>query len=206
MKKLANTDLKQTRSALNKFAKAVIYQSKLNLGKKEISGKLAKSLKYKEILVGKNSFQLDFIMELYGLFQDKGVKGAKSRYPKIEKGHKGKFYSYKKPAKGNRPPASSILEWVEKKRFQFQEPRILKRANGKTAPNPKAGQFMSYKTMSYIIANSVWKKGIKPSLFFTSAFKKEFKNLNQDLVDRFGLDAKSFVISVLQNEFKEVNK
>jgi len=203
MKKFEPNNLKQTKEALNQFAKAVVFQSKKNLGKKEITGKLAKSLTFNESIVGKNSFQLDFLMELYGLFQDKGVFGAKSKYSGIQKGHKGAFYKYKKPAKGNRPPADSILEWVQSKRFQFQEPRTLKRANNKTAPNPKAGQFMSYKSMSFIIANSIWSKGIKPSLFFTSAFEKEFKNLNKDLVDRFGLDAQSFVISVLQNQFKE---
>jgi len=63
--------------ALNKFAKYVVMQSRANLTRKNksVSRKLYESIKA-DLQVGKNSFGLSFLMEDYGDFQDKGVRGA----------------------------------------------------------------------------------------------------------------------------------
>ena len=70
--------LKETQKALNTFAKYVIQQSRTNLtkGKKNASKELYNSLD-SDVKVSKNSFQLSFLMEEYGVFQDKGVSGKK---------------------------------------------------------------------------------------------------------------------------------
>jgi hypothetical protein len=60
---------------LNRFAKYVISQSRANLTRaKKGGGSLYKSLD-SNVKVSKNSFELSFLMEDYGIFQDKGVKG-----------------------------------------------------------------------------------------------------------------------------------
>jgi hypothetical protein len=68
--------LDETREALNKFAKYVVQQSRSNLTKsgKNVSKELYNSLGY-DLNVSKNSFSLSLLMEDYGMFQDKGVKG-----------------------------------------------------------------------------------------------------------------------------------
>ena len=74
--------LKETQNALNTFAKYVVQQSRTNLtkgskpyGSKNSSKKLYNSLDG-DVKFSKNSFQLSFLMEQYGIFQDKGVRGA----------------------------------------------------------------------------------------------------------------------------------
>ena len=96
--------LKETRNALNTFAKYVIQQSRTNLtkGKKNASKELYNSLG-SDIKVSKNSFELSFLMEEYGVFQDKGVSGTEKKYNTDFK------YTNKKP------PASAFSKWVIRK-------------------------------------------------------------------------------------------
>ena len=150
--------LKETQNALNTFAKYVIQQSRTNLtkGKKNASKELYNSLG-SDIKVSKNSFQLSFLMEQYGIFQDKGVSGTEKKYNTDFK------YTNKKP------PASAFSQWVIRK--------------GLKGTRDKKGRFVSRKGLQFAIANSIYKKGIKPSLFFTKPFQKEFKNLPKELVE-----------------------
>ena len=73
--------LKNVQQELNRFAKYVITQSKANLtrGKKNSSKALYNSLDY-DLKVSPNSFSMSFLMEDYGVFQDKGVSGIKKKY------------------------------------------------------------------------------------------------------------------------------
>ena len=160
-------DNKNTKDYLNAFAKYVIQQSRSNLtkGGKNVDKKLYNSLD-KEIEVGANSFRLAFLMEDYGTYQDKGVSGTQRKYDTP--------FSYK----SKRPPLKPITDWVKKRRFQFRK---------------ENGKFMSYESTSFLIRNSIFKKGIKPSLFFTKPFEKAFLNLPDELVEAYGLDLEQFL-------------
>jgi hypothetical protein len=120
-------------------------------------------------------------MEEYGLYQDKGVKGAINPYTgtdgakPYEKGKKYKFGTGTGKKGGLR---KSILKWVEGKRFQFRE----KKKNG------QLGRFMSYESTAFMISRSIWSKGIKPTLFFTKPFKKHYKNLPKNIGNNFKKD------------------
>ena len=160
-------DNNNTKDYLNAFAKYVIQQSRSNLtkGGKNVDKKLYNSLD-KEIEVGANSFRLAFLMEDYGTYQDKGVSGTQRKYDTP--------FSYK----SKRPPLKPITDWVKKRRFQFRK---------------ENGKFMSYESTSFLIRNSIFKKGIKPSLFFTKPFEKAFLNLPDELVEAYGLDLEQFL-------------
>ena len=73
--------LKEVQGSLNKFAKYVVQQSRSNLtkGKKNASKSLYNSIKY-DSKVMPNSFSLSFIMDEYGMYQDKGVSGTEKKY------------------------------------------------------------------------------------------------------------------------------
>jgi len=160
--------LKETQKALNTFAKYVIQQSRTNLtkGKKNASKELYNSLD-SDVKVSKNSFQLSFLMEEYGVFQDKGVSGKEKKYNTPFK------YTNKKP------PASAFSQWVIRK--------------GLKGTRDKKGRFVSRKGLQFAIANTVFRKGIKPSLFFTKPFEKAFKNLPKELVESFALDVEQLI-------------
>ena len=158
---------KETEKYLNDFAKYVIQQSRSNLtkGDKNVNKNLYNSLD-KEIEVGANSFRLSFLMEDYGKFQDKGVSGTERKY--------NTPFSYK----SKRPPLKPITDWVKSRRFQFKQ---------------KNGKFMSYQSTAFLVRNSIFKKGIKPSLFFTKPFEKAFERLPDELVEAYGLDVEQFL-------------
>ena len=148
--------LANVKDELNRFAKYVISQSRANLtrGKKNSSKDLYNSLD-SEVKVSKNSFELSFLMEDYGVFQDKGVSGVKKKY--------NTPYSYT----SKMPPPSKMDKWIVKKGI---------------APRDKSGKFISRKSLQFMIARSIYNNGIKPSLFFTKPFEKAFKGLSKDLI------------------------
>ena len=166
--------LVNVKEELNRFAKYVISQSRANLtrGKKNSSKDLYNSLD-SEVKVSKNSFELSFLMEDYGVFQDKGVSGVKKKYDTP--------YSYK----SKMPPPSKMDKWIVKKGI---------------APRDKSGKFISRKSLQFIIARSIFNNGIKPSLFFTKPFEKAFKGLNKDLVEAYKLDVEQLMKNTINNK------
>ena len=179
--------LKNVNDELNRFAKYVISQSRANLtrGKKNSSNKLYNSLD-SNVKVSKNSFEITFLMEEYGVFQDKGVKGTKSNY--LE--NKNSPFSYK--SKGGKnglkgmPPPKAFDKWIVRK--------------GLKGIRTKKGQFISRKSLQFMIARSVFEKGIKASMFFTKPFEKAFKNLPKELVDAYRLDVEQLIKTTVNNK------
>lgn len=168
-------DLRETKEALNKFAKEVIKQSRTNLTKKDknYTKSLYNSLK-SEVDVFPNSFGLSFIMDEYGVYQDKGVSGTQKKY--------NTKFSYKSTSNltGFEAKTGTFAKWAKFRGFRLRN---------------KKGQFSKgdYKTIGFILANSIKKKGIKPSLFFTRPFENAFKNLPEELLIKFGLDVDRFI-------------
>lgn len=156
---MKQTELQQE---LNKFRDYVISQAKANLTRsgKNVSKGLYNSIKG-NVKANPNSFEMDFSMEEYGFYQDKGVSGIKKKY--------NTDYKYT----NKMPPAKAFDKWVVRKGL---------------APREK-GKFKNRKSLSFAIARSVYINGIKPSLFFTKPFEKAYKRLPEDLVEAFGLDA-----------------
>ena len=179
--------LTNVKEELNRFAKYVISQSRANLtrGKKNSSKELYNSLD-SNVKVSKNSFELTFLMEEYGVFQDKGVKGTKSNY--VE--NKDSPFSYK--SKGGKnglkgmPPPKAFDKWIVRK--------------GLKGIRDKKGQFISRKSLQFMIARSVFEKGVKASLFFTKPFEKAFKGLNKDLVEAYKLDVEALMKNSINNK------
>jgi len=162
-------DLKETNNALNKFAKYVIQQSRSNLtrGNKNYKKSLYDSLK-SDINVSANSFSLSFIMNEYGVYQDKGVSGTERKY--------NTKFSYRQKM----PPIKPIADWAKFRNIRLRNDK---------------GQFAkgNYNTIGYLIARSIKKKGIKPSLFFTKPFEKAFNNLPDVLVKAYALHLDEFI-------------
>jgi hypothetical protein len=190
--------LKETRDALNKFAKYVIQQSRSNLSKskKNFSKQLYNSLDY-DLNVSKNSFSLSILMEDYGLFQDKGVKGKDpskvSKNAKI-KGQQAPNSPYKFGSgnySGQWSKFVGKLEvWAKRKNIRLRDEKgRFKRGN--------------YKTIAQVIAGNIYNRGIKPSMFFTTPFQKAFKDLPEELILSFGLDLERFIDFTIKDNLKK---
>lgn len=166
---------KNTKIALEAFRDYVIQQARTNLTKnnKNVTSDLYNSLNG-IVKVMPNSISLQFEMEDYGQFQDKGVKGTKSNY--LE--NKNSPFSFGTGTGKKGGLSQGIKKWVEARRFQFRD---------------KKGKFLSYESTAYIIARSIYNKGIKASLFFTKPFERAFERLPKDLVEAYGLDIEEFL-------------
>jgi hypothetical protein len=190
--------LKETRDALNNFAKYVIQQSRSNLSKskKNFSKQLYNSLDY-DLNVSKNSFSLSILMEDYGLFQDKGVKGKDpskvSKNAKI-KGQQAPNSPYKFGSGNYSGQWSSFVGklevWAKRKNIRLRDEKgRFKRGN--------------YKTIAQVIAGNIYNRGIKPSMFFTTPFQKAFKDLPEELILSFGLDLERFIDFTIKDNLKK---
>ena len=168
--------LEGLKKELDAFRLRVVAQAKKNLKNKKGSGNLERLITSK-LKFSKNSFELSFDLGNYGEFVDKGVKGAN---PSRVKGGQQKAPNSPFKFKSNKKsiPMKVLDKWVIGKGI---------------APRNKEGQFVSRNTLKFLIARSIHAQGIKPSLFFTKPFEKEFKNLSKDVVKAFGLEVDEFI-------------
>jgi hypothetical protein len=159
------------KAVMVKFAKYVIQQARTNLSRKKqnVTGELYKSLDY-DLNVGKNSFSLTFKMEDYGLYQDAGVRGAKSTYASAARSP----YKYT----NKQPPASAFSQWAIKK--------------GLEGVRNKKGQFVGRKSLQFALARSIYEKGIPATKFFSTPFGIAFNRLPPDLLNAFKIDPTDF--------------
>ena len=164
---------------LNDFRDNVIREAKKNLSSQNTSGRLSKSLN-SVVKESKNSIQISFEMEDYGFYQDRGVQGTKGG-----KSLDGYKYTNKMP------PPKAFDKWNVKKGI---------------APRDKKGKFIKRKSLNFLIARSVFEKGIKPTLFFTKPFEKYYKRLPEELVEKYGLDMEKLFTQITDENFKRLSK
>ena len=165
--------LKNLQTELQSFGKYVVQQSRSNLTKQKhnVSKDLYNSIHYK--LDEKNgNFDLAFIMDEYGTFLDKGVKGAN---PSLVKGGKQKGGNSPYSFRNKRPPMQPIADWAKKRNIRLRD---------------KEGKFKkgNYRTIGFILQRSIFAQGIKPSMFFTKPFLAAFDRYPELLSKAFAQD------------------
>ena len=165
----------EVQKELERFRDYVVSQSRRNLSRlnKNSSKRLYQSIQGNVKAMPK-SISIEFSMENYGVFQDAGVSGTKKKY--------NTPYSYK----SKMPPAKVFDKWLIRKGI---------------APR-KNGRFASRKSLAFLIARSVFRNGIKPSLFFTKPFEDAYKKLPSELVEKYGLQA----IELFNEQIDEILK
>ena len=154
---------------LNSFGKQIVKQAVANLSAADKKGALSNSIDFFVIKKGK-SLTIRFKMAKYGQFVDKGVSGTNKK--RSFKDYKGKVISspYKfgtgssRVGKAKGGMSGIMAKWVKKKGFQWRD---------------KKGRFMSRKSISFLIARSIKKKGIQGISFFQNPLMLGMKTYNQ---------------------------
>ena len=160
--------LTNTKESLEKFRKFVAQQSRSRLSKARKNDSKGLYKKLDGVLkVSPNSFKLSWDLG-YGNFQDKGVSGTEKKYDTP--------YSYK----SKMPPIKPLADWAKRKGIKLRDEKGKFKKGG-------------YKTLGFLIARSIQRKGIKPSLFFTKPFEQGFKKLPDELLEAYGLDVEEFL-------------
>lgn len=153
--------LKNTQNVLRDLAKYVIKQSRSALSKKDknTTKGLYQSLGY-NIETSTNETKVVFTMADYGLFVDKGVSGKKEKH--------NTPYSFK----NKKPPMEPIMKWAKARNFRFRD---------------KKGKYVkgNYRSIAFVLQNSIYNKGIKPSLFFTRPFNMAIDKYKKDIATAY---------------------
>jgi len=183
-------DSDNLKQVLDKYGKYVVQQAKSNLTKDKDAyggnkggGPLYNSIEYK-LDREPSFFLLDFLMEDYAPFVDKGVRGKTSTYPETASAMSKFQYGSGTGKKGGLTNAiynpSTKTGWLKKKKFQWKD--------------KKTGKFMSYESMGFLIARSIYNKGLKANMFFTKPFEKGLEKLGDNLFEAFTLDIENAII------------
>jgi len=157
--------------AIEKYAKWVVEQSKLNLKKPKkpfgkssnASGELLNSLNYKI-----QGDKISFLSEDYGQFIDLGVRGSKSTYSQTAQAQtKAKeHFKYR-----TQPPSSVFTKWIKQKGIQGRD--------------KKTGRFITRQSLSFLIARSIGQKGIRATLFFTKPFNRGLDLFGDEIAEGY---------------------
>lgn len=183
--------------ALEKAAREVVRQAKLNLGatqtiiqndgkarRKRIdaSGNLRNSLRTSEIESVNGELTIGILMDYYGKFVDKGVSGTQFQTPEESP------YSFKNEGV-SAEMQYSIFQWMRTKRIRLRDAGQFKK--GKITEK-------SYESLAYVIARSVKRKGINQTHFITNPFNLMDKQLPEMLQEALSLDIENYLASLNQ--------
>jgi hypothetical protein len=150
---------------LNSFGKQVVNRAKGNLQKAKGGGtNLEKSLSFK-IITSAEGFSVQFYMDSYGTFVDKGVSGTKVK--RSFKDYKGRTISSPYKYTSKQPPSRVLDKWIVKKGI---------------APRDEKGRFMSRKSISFLIARSIKRKGIQGISFFQKPLMLGLKQFGKEML------------------------
>ena len=170
---MAKLKTEHTKKLLNSFAKGIIEQAKkiLKAKKKNVSGKLLNSLKYK-IKEDKNGFDLSFQGAKHANFIDKGVSGKEKRQYFKDLNNKRRQSPFR--YKSKKPPASVFDKWIVKK--------------GLKGIRDKKGRFVSRKSLQFALRETIYKKGIKSTSFFSNSVHTQYKKFRPKILAAFKQD------------------
>ena len=166
------------------FGKQVMNRAKSGLQKAKGSTKLENSIKFK---VKKTSYgyAIEFLMDYYGNFLDKGVSGNvtkqtyKSWESKIENSP-GKGFTTKGP------PVDILSKWIKRKGIK---PKGLGRGRSKNT-----GQFIS--GFAYLISAKIRREGIKSLSFFQKPLGKAMKTFDSQVKTAIAKDIRDTISGI----------
>jgi len=167
---------------LNSFGRQVVNQAKGNLASADKGGALEKSIGF--FATAQNGLvTIKFKMDSYGKFVDKGVSGTETERSYTD--YKGKTlkspFRYKKSKGHSQPPTKALDKWIVKKGI---------------APRDKEGKFMSRKSIKFLIARSIGKKGIQGISFFQKPLMLGMKEFG----GKFGAAIKEDILNSLRQQ------
>ncbi len=161
---------------LDKFGKYVVQQARANLTRqrKNVSKELYDSIQWTaEASKSGESFTAALSMLDYGQFQDKGVKGKSSTYGSAQ----GSPFRFGTGTGKKGGLTEAMKKWVAARRIQFRQ---------------ENGRFMSYDSTAFLIARSIYQKGIPASFFYSRPFNLAYQKLPAELVEAFELTPDDF--------------
>jgi hypothetical protein len=157
---------KNIENYLNSFGKQVVNRAKGNLQKSKGGGtKLESSIRF-EIVSDAKGFTVQFYMQSYGAFVDKGVSGNKKK--RKFKNYKNQLISSPYSYTSKQPPPNILAKWISKKGIKGRD--------------KKSGRFISNLSLAFIIGRKIKRDGIQGISFFQKPLALGLKQYGKDLL------------------------
>lgn len=155
---------KNTKLVLDEFGKQFIDAYRAGLDKKNANASkgLYNSLNF-EVKIGKQSINLDILLNDYWKYLEYGCKGTETSYPDA-------YY----PA--HFPPTKAIEEWIKIK---------------PVTPEQRNGKLPTQKQLAFLIARSINRKGIEPRFIFRDAVDDIWEQLKDALNEAIEKDVEN---------------
>tara|TARA_R100000664_G_scaffold19879_1_gene29066 strand:- start:8 stop:538 length:531 start_codon:yes stop_codon:yes gene_type:complete len=165
--------LKNVERYLDSFGKYTIQQARqvLTKKKKNVSKDLYNSLRF-VVRHTKDGYEIGFYMLPYGAFVDKGVSGTDNQ--QIFRNVEGKEVISPFKYTTKKPPAGILFKWIKN--------RSLKGRDKKT------GRFITDKSFSFALQNSIYKNGMKGISFFSRPLELGLKRFGEDILKSLSKD------------------
>lgn len=170
------TRQERIQAVLDKFGKYVVQQARANLTRqnRNVSKELYNSIQWNaEASKSGESFTASLSMLDYGQYQDKGVRG-KIASPINTRESPFRFGTGTGQKGGL---TAAIQKWIRSRRIQFRQ---------------ENGRFMSYDSTAFLVARSIYRKGIPATFFYSRPFNIAFKKLPAELVEAYALTPDDF--------------
>lgn len=170
---------------LKSYGKYIVRQARGILKNHKSSGKLSSSLRYK-VVEDKDGFDIKFYASKYAAYINKGVSGTRNKRYFITKDGKRKLspFSYKNSKGHSQPPSSALDKWSIRKGL---------------APRSKGGKFKGRKSLTFLIARSIGRKGIPALSFYTQPLSYSYNVFKKEMVKNFKEDVLKSVKMVSKN-------
>jgi len=151
---------------LNSFGKQVVNRAKGNLQKAKGGGtNLENSISFK-VVADADGFSVQFYMDSYGTFVDKGVSGNKQK--RTFKDYENKTVSSPYKYTNKQPPPGILAKWIKKKGIKGRD--------------KKTGRFISNMSLAFIIGRAIKRDGIQGISFFQKPLGLGLKQFGKDLL------------------------
>jgi hypothetical protein len=150
---------------LNSFGKQVVNRAKGNLQKAGKGGNLENSITFK-VITDADGFSVQFYMNSYGTFVDKGVSGNKQK--RTFKDYKGQTISSPYKYTNKQPPPGILAKWIKKKGIKGRD--------------KKTGRFISNMSLAFIMGRAIKRDGIQGISFFQKPLGLGLKQFGKDLL------------------------
>ena len=151
---------------LESFGKQVVNRAKGNLQKTKGGGtNLENSIKF-EVVEDADGFVVQFYMNNYGSFVDKGVSGTKQA--RKYKDYKNKTVSSPYKYTNKQPPPSILAKWISKKGIKGRD--------------KKSGRFISNMSLAFIMGRAIKRDGIQGISFFQKPLMLGMKQFGKQLL------------------------
>ena len=173
---------------LEELRDLIVEESKKELASQGKTGKLYDSIEGTYVEKDSRGVHFKILMEDYGKFVDKGVKGKDPSKvkggDKAIRGQQAPNSPYKFGSGNMRGTfdafANSVGDWAKRRNFRLRDEK---------------GRFVrgTYETIGKIIAGNIYNRGLKPSLFFTKAFEKAQETTTNKLEKALKIDAENMI-------------